>query len=551
MLVVSNLTKRFPGALDYVLKDVSFTVNYKERVGLIGPNGSGKSTLLKIIQGTVQPDSGSVQFVPGSLRVGFLNQHLLNPQITATVEAAVFPQLASIRALEARIAELATEATAGVPHAVGAYDAALNELMLADQRMDQNRAMQAMVALGVGSIDMNTPIDSLSGGQKTRVLLAQLVAAHPQLLVLDEPTNHLDVDALDWLEHWLMNFEGGVLVVSHDRAFLDRVITKTIALTTESAEARVVAGSYTDYVNTLQHERERQWVTWKDQEDEITRIRADVSRTMAKAIKRENATVNDFQRGRAKVVAQKAKAKEARLERYLASADRVEKPALNWDVKIKFETVHPIRGDAIALEDLSIGYSADKPILHNLSKIVGRHDRIVITGPNGHGKTSLLKTIAGEIDPLEGRVIIADSARVGYLAQEQDVLDPESTPVETIQALTKMSLTEARSFLHFFLFEGDDATRPIQLLSYGERTRLMLARLIAGGMNLLLMDEPLNHLDVTSREKFEAALRHFNGSMLVIAHDRYFIDHVATRIWRIEDGQLDETFHQPGTTWES
>ncbi len=535
MLVVSDLSKRFPGAESHILQNISFIVNAGERVGLIGPNGSGKSTLLQIIAGEIMPDSGSVQHSPSSVRVGYLAQGVVVDE-TQTVEAVLLPQAQALRAAESDVARLAEAVAAGAASAESAYDAALARLVDLSMVVDSGIQQKALHHLGLSGVTLDTPVRALSGGQKTRLMLVAILVSQPDLLLLDEPTNHLDVEALAWLEDWLLDFRGGVLIVSHDRAFLDRVVNCVVALDPETATCRVFAGGYSDYVATIRVERDRQWSEWKDQEVEIARLKWDASRMMARAVRKENATQNDHQRQLAKKVAHKAKAKETRLRRYLESDERVEKPKPTWDVKMDFGEIAPIRSAAVELVDVSVGY--DSPLLAGLSLTVRSRERIAIMGPNGHGKTTLLRTIIGELPPLSGTVQIGGSVRTGYLAQEQDVLDPALCAVETIQREARMDHTEARSFLHFFLFSGDDGLRPVGALSYGERTRLMLARLVARGANLLVLDEPLNHLDLPSREKFEQALSNYPGSVLAIVHDRYFVDRFAHTIWHVAGGQL-------------
>lgn len=539
MLVVSNLAKQFAGAESPLLSDVSFTVNAAERVGLVGANGSGKSTLLKMIMGLIPYDAGSIAFSPKELRVGYLAQGVTADE-TQTIGAVMFP--ANLASLEQEIEELAQQFEIlqgqALDEHMQRYADVLERYELALQMMEEGRVNHLLNELGLSDIDLETPISELSGGQKTRLTLASLLKNDPQLLILDEPTNHLDIEALQWLENWLMRFEGGVLLVSHDRAFLDRVVNRVVAIDEKTQTTRVFAGSYTDYAETLAYERDKQWTQWRDQQDTIARMRHDVSRTMSKAIKREQATVNDFQRGRAKVVAQKAKAKETRLRKYMESDERVEKPDQSWQMKIDFDHLPRAYGEMLILSDLSIGYSSDEAIIQDITTTLLGGERIAVMGANGSGKSTLFRTIAGQIEPLSGEMRLSSQVRVGYLSQEQDTLEGTSTPLETIQAVSSMTETEARSFLHFFLFAGDDALRSVDALSYGERVRLMLARLVAKGANLLLLDEPLNHLDVISREQFEQALHYYQGSILITAHDRYFVERFAEKIWYIEAGQM-------------
>jgi ATP-binding cassette subfamily F protein 3 len=369
--------------------------------------------------------------------------------------------------------------------------------------------------------------------------------SNPQLLILDEPTNHLDIVAIEWLENWLQTFSGGVLLVSHDRTFMDATVNRIVALDDKTHTAQIYEGNYRDYVETVRSQHDKQWSHWRDQQVEIARLQNDARQTMAKAQRKENATKDSTQRRYAKKVAQRAKSKEKRLERYLDSEDRVEKPQQSWSLKLDFAELPATGRDVITTQNLTIGYDQSTPLLSNLELVVRSGERVVILGPNGHGKSTLLKTIIGELPSLDGYVHIGSSVKIGYLAQEQDTLDPSKNALETLTSEVNLSHTEARSFLHFFLFAGDDVFRPIADLSYGERVRLMLAVLVARGANLLVLDEPINHLDVPSRERFEQSLSTFQGSVLAIVHDRYFVDRFATTVWHIEDQSLTIDIRRP------
>jgi ATP-binding cassette subfamily F protein 3 len=548
MLTVSSISKTFPGADEPVLKNISFTVNPGERVGLIGPNGSGKTTLLRIIMGEIPPDSGSLIFNPPNLRIGYLAQGLTVPDETPLSDV-LFPQAAALQETEAEVERLAL-ALAEPPNGdsdrlMAAYGDALERLERLSQQIDSGTGERILAGLSLDDVPLNSPVGSLSGGQKTRLGLAALLVGQPQLLILDEPTNHLDISALEWLESWLQDFPGGALIVSHDRTFLDETVNRIVAINDQTHTGRVFEGDYSVYVAAVRSELDKQWSQWRDQQVEIVRLQADVQRTMARAVRKENATKDSTQRRYAKKVAKRAKSKETRLNRYLEASERVEKPKLTWGLKLDFGDL-PVTGqDVIFLEDLAIGYDPSAPLLRDLNLTLRAGERIAVLGPNGHGKSTLLKTIIGELPPLAGQVRIGSSVKIGYLAQEQEILDPRSNPLDVILSEAALNHTDARSFLHYFLFAGDDVFIPVEQLSYGERARLMLAVLVARGANLLVLDEPINHLDVPSREKFEQALAAFQGSVLAVVHDRYFVDRFATTVWTIEDGTLSEEVHEP------
>lgn len=547
MLTVSNLSRRFPGAEDYLFQGVSFTVNAGERVGIVGPNGCGKTTLLRVILGDEPANSGGVLFNPPDLRVGYLPQGLVVPDDTPLVDV-LFPHAAELRAAEAeveRLAEAMAVANGDFDDIMLAYGEALDRLERFSAATDTGASQPILAGLHLDDIPLDTPVGHLSGGQKTRLGLAALLIDDPQLLILDEPTNHLDVSALEWLEGWLQAFAGGVLIVSHDRTFLDETVNRVLAMDDQTHRARVFEGNYSEYVATVQSELDKQWAQWRDQQVEIARLQADISRTMARAVRKENATINDQQRRYAKKVAKKAKAKETRLRKYLEDVERVEKPGQTWQLKLDFGDLPTTGQDVVFIENLTIGYDPAAPLLSNLTLTLRAGERIAVLGPNGHGKSTLLKTIIGELPPLSGSVRIGSSVQIGYLAQEQETLDPASTPLDVIQSSAPLSHTDARSFLHYFLFAGDDVFTPVGALSYGERARLMLAVLVARGANLLVLDEPINHLDVPSRERFEEALAAFQGSVLAVVHDRYFVDKFATTVWYIAAGALTEDVREP------
>ncbi|NDJ78046.1 MAG: ABC-F family ATP-binding cassette domain-containing protein [Chloroflexi bacterium] len=548
MLSVSNISKRFPGAEEPVLSRITFTVSRGERVGVPGPNGCGKTPLLRIILGEEVADSGSVQFTPPDLRVGYLPQGLDVADETPLWDV-LFPHAAALRTVEADVERLADAMASAdgdeLDDLLTAYDVALEQLEYLSQQAEPGQYESVLAGLDLDHLPLDTPVGTLSGGQKTRLGLASLLANDPRLLVLDEPTNHLDVTALEWLEGWLRTFDGGVLVVSHDRTFLDETVTRIVAIDDQTHTARIYDGNYSAYVATVRSELDRQWAQWRDQQVEIARMQADARQTMARAVRKENATNNDQQRRYAKKVAKRAQSKATRLRKYLESEDRVDKPELSWSLKLDFGDLPTTGQDVIFLEDLAIGYTPDTPLLRDLNLTLRAGERVAVLGPNGHGKSTLLKTIVGDMPALAGRVRIGSSVQIGYLAQEQETLDPRSNPLEVLQAEAPLSHTDARSFLHFFLFAGDDVFTPVGSLSYGERARLMLAVLVARGANLLVLDEPINHLDVPSRELFEQALEVFQGSVLAVVHDRYFVDRFATTVWHIADGALTEDIREP------
>ncbi len=540
MLSVSNLSKSF--GVNLILSQVGFLLNTGDHLGLVGPNGCGKTTLLHIIAGQEHADSGTVRFTPPDLRVGSLAQGF-DPAPGDTIASIINRAEGDMDLLTRRLEQTAEALSADHNRAdlQAEYDDLLDRIAVASENAGQGPAVLA--ALGMGHFDPRTPASHLSGGQRTRLGLATALLASPQLLLLDEPTNHLDLEMLEWLEDWLNQFRGGVLFVSHDRVFLDRVATGILELDPVKHALRAYPGNYSDYLDQKQQAWEKNWQEYKDQQDEIARLSETAAhlRGIAKFRRGGKADTGDkFAKGffanRSLATVGRAKQIEARLGKLL-SQDRVDKPRMGWQMKIDFGAVTESGRDVIVLEDLSVGYG-DNVLIHAANESVRFGERVVITGPNGAGKTSLLKTVLGEIPPLAGRARLGANVRAGYMAQQQENLDPELTPLTTINRCTTLNETEARWFLSMYLFKGDEVFTPVKKLSYGERARLSLACLVAQGYNLLILDEPVNHLDIPSRTMFEQALSNYEGTVLAVVHDRYFISAVATKLWKIEAGRL-------------
>ena len=542
MLTVHQISKSY--GIEAVLRKVSFTLNRGERLGLVGPNGCGKTTLLRILAGVDAPDSGSVRFYPPGLRVGYLPQGVLSGP-DETLESYLVVSDANLSGLSEEITRLAEALvqSPAEPALQRDYDLALSQLEAASE--SASRLPQVLGALGLGEFALDSLLANLSGGQKTRLSLVRVLLNNPQLLLLDEPTNHLDLDMLEWIENWLDGFPGAVLVVSHDRAFLDGAATSILEIDPQTHTALQFAGNYAAYLEQKMAEREKQWQEYKEQQHEITQLRAAVAHVRKiGSFKRggKGDSGDKFAKGffanRSKETIRRAKHLEARLEK-LMTEDKVDKPRQSWQMKLEFEETPTSGRDVLVLEDLSVGYGA-LVLLAGLNQTLKYGARTALIGPNGAGKTTLLRTIAGKLEPISGQLRLGASVKIGYMAQEQEDLLPELNAFEMICRTAAFSETDARTFLHRFLFTGDDVFVPVGLLSYGERARLSLACLVAQGCNFLLLDEPVNHLDIPSRTRFEQALGSFDGTILAVVHDRYFIEGFASELWEVQGQGLPQ-----------
>ncbi|MBN2003543.1 MAG: ABC-F family ATP-binding cassette domain-containing protein [Anaerolineae bacterium] len=538
MLQLSNISKHYGDVL--VLADVSFTLNNGDRMGLIGPNGCGKTTLLRIVMGAEAPDGGAVRIQPESVRVGYLEQGSSYPA-GSTLDDVLRTEQRRLDALEARVADLGAvlSATSGEVQAkaLEEYGEVLAELESLAATLPPEHQLEAVLdGLGLGDMPLDTPVAHLSGGQKTRLGLACLLVQNPQILLLDEPTNHLDIAALEWLEDWLRGYSGAVLLVSHDRTFLDRTVTTILDLDPLMHRLTVYPGNYSDYLTTKQRELERHWAAYNAQQEHVAQLLGEARRLTGYANSIEAGTIDFGPRAIAKGIARRATVQRHRIERELET-ERIEKPRLNWHMKLEFVDTPESGQEVLLLKDLAAGYNG-VPLFSGVNQTLRQGERVALIGPNGAGKTTLLRVITGKLAPLAGSVRLGSRVKLGYYAQEQETLDPHSTPFEVVRAAAAMSDTDVRSFLHYFLFAGDDVFTPVGSLSYGERARLVLARLVATGCNFLLLDEPINHLDIPSRAGFEQAMSAFEGTVLAVVHDRYFIEHFATQVWSVAGGTV-------------
>src|SRR2546425_14248 len=524
ILSVIQVGKSF-GA-ERIFDGVSFQIDEHDRIGLVGPNGAGKSTLLNLLAGREEPDEGHIAMAR-NLRIGYLTQ-TTGFQPHNTLREEMHTVFAEVRAWEHELSELALELATSAAQA----DSALHEQLL--KRYDElqtcfelaggytyeNRIDQVLDGLGFTREQQAAPVLHLSGGQQTRAALAKLLLQEPDLLLLDEPTNHLDLAALEWLETYLASWRHALVVVAHDRYFLDKIVSRTI----EMAFGRIeeYPGNYTRYLHLREERMERRLREYEAQQEHITRTEEFIRRYKAGQRSREA-------RGRQKL---------------LDRLERVERPQEFPGMHFEFNSVLDSGQVVLSTQKLVAGYppsdqQSTPTILVSVADLeLLRGDRVGLLGPNGAGKTTLLRTIIGEVPPISGHVYPGHNVRIGYYSQTHGGLNPQRTIVDEIRQVSTLSEDGVRSFLARFLFSGDDVFKPIGALSGGERSRVALAQLTLQGSNFLVLDEPTNHLDLQSRQFREEILSEFEGTLLFVSHDRYFIDSLATKVWVIEDGVL-------------
>ncbi len=541
MLTVSHLAKSY--GVQTILDDVSFVLNRGERAGLVGVNGAGKTTLLRIIAGIEQPDAGFAR-VDAHATLGYLPQGLALDDalsLDALIRQGAAAWENARRAMDALAAQL--ERDAANANLLAQYGEAVAQFEVLGGYAVEQRITEVLRGLGLDALPRELSIGKLSGGQRTRAGLARLLISGADVLLLDEPTNHLDVDALEWLEDFVRAYDGVVLMVSHDRVFLDNTVTQILELDDMTHCVTIFHGNYADYQDARARALAQQWSAYHDQQDELARL-TDAARHLrgiAKFRQGGKADTGDkFAKGffanRGKETVRRAKAIERRIE-ILQTDEKIEKPKAGYALKLDFGEMPRSGQMVLQLDDVGMRFG-EQWLFRHAAQILRHGERIALIGANGTGKSTLLKIIAGELTASEGAVRLGANVRLGYMPQEQEILNGTQTPLGLIRALMPVDETEARHFLHQFMFQGDEVFTPIISLSYGERARLILAKLVAEKANVLLLDEPINHLDIPSRERFESALDAFPGTIVVAAHDRAFIARFASGMWAMEQNTL-------------
>lgn len=524
MIVLScnGLNKSF--GVDKILENINFTINEYDKVGIIGVNGTGKTTLFKIISGIYGYDSGDI-YKSKDCEIGYLEQNTnFSSEKTILDEVLeVFSDLIkmkdNLRNLENEISKQSDNPKI-LEKLMNEYSICLDEFSNLNGYGYESEVKGVLRGLGFSEEEFNKPINILSGGEKTRILLGKLLLKKPTLLLLDEPTNHLDADAIEWLELFLKQYKGTVVLISHDRYFLDQVVNKVFEISNKKLKS--YNGNYSDFLRLSKMEKEIEKKNYDDQQKEIKRQEESIQK------------LKSF--GREKHV-RRARSKEKMLDKLerLDAPDKERKKA-----KINFYTSISSGNDVLQVKNLSMGYK-DKNLFNDIEFNIYRGEKVALIGPNGIGKSTIFKIIMNEINPISSDIKFGTNVNVSYFHQEQKTLDLKNTIIDEIWNDNKnLTQTEVRNLLGSFLFEGEEVFKSISMLSGGERARVAILKLILSNSNFLLLDEPTNHLDIDSKEVLEEALLNYDGTVFVISHDRYFLNTISDKILALDENGITE-----------
>jgi len=521
MISVNNLTINFGGR--FLFDNISFLINPNDKIGLIGRNGTGKSTMMKILKGTEEPTSGQIIF-PKFYNIEYLPQEL-SVESENTVIDEVYSSLKEIVSLEDRLESINHEISNREDYDSEEYTKLIEEMSLLNDRLRilgshtiQSDIEQILIGLGFKRQEFSKLYKEFSGGWQMRIELAKILIRKPDCILLDEPTNHLDIESVRWLEKFLKNYPGAIILISHDRTFLDNVTSRTIELI--NGKIYDMPYSYTEYITAREEQKEQELNAFKNQQKQIAQTEKFIERFRYKS-----------------TLATRVQSRIKALERI----DRIEiEDEEGKKVKIRFPK--PPRSARIVVEAINLSkYYGNLLVLKNIDFILERGEKVAFVGRNGEGKSTLSKIIAG-IEDFKGTLNIGNGVSIGYFAQQQTShLDPNSTIFETIDNLaTGESRTQVRTLLGAFLFSGDDVYKKIKILSGGEKSRLSLAKLILQPSNLLILDEPTNHLDMLAKDVLKQALMNYEGTMIIVSHDRDFLEGLTHKTFEFKDNKIKE-----------
>lgn len=509
IITVSNVTKSY--GIDIILQNISFIVNEGDKIGVIGENGAGKSTLFNLLAGFTEADSGTISI--STNKIGYLQQNTVIDseksiyEEVKTVFDEIFQLEKQIKSLEEKISQ--TKDSHLLDKLFLEYSFLTDKYKELDGYSVESKIRGVLNGLGFDVSQFATPVSTLSGGQKTRLMLAKTLLLSPDVLLLDEPTNHLDINSIEWLEQYLKFYNGTILIISHDRYFLDKIVTRIFEI--ENTHLSVYEGNYTEYLKRKKLEMEAKLKAYEEQQKEIKRIKSIIQ------IQKNRRTEKSVKMAESK-------------QKLLEKMEIIEKPVINnKSINLRFDFDLESGNDVLTVKNLSLRF--DRQIFSNVSFEIKKGEKIALLGPNGIGKSSLLKILVGEIDNFEGEIKFGTNVITGYYEQEFKSLNAEKTVIDEIwDENPYLTQTEVRTLLASFLFKEEDVFKTISTLSGGEKARLSLLKLILSKANFLLMDEPTNHLDLKAKEVLEEALLDYTGTLLFVSHDRYFIDKIATKV---------------------